>query len=105
VERETPAGQDGIKLGWRTTLGKRRGLSPTVRFAFLLRALGKAPRRVVVTRSGVAFGAGLFIGPIDQVVERWLIGALERTSLFKSAMTTLFHGPHSRELTYSEGQV
>jgi hypothetical protein len=54
---------------------------------------------MVVTWPGIAFRAGLFIGPIDEVVERWLVGALERTSFFKSAMTTLFHGPHSRELT------
>ena len=88
-----PAGQDGIKRGWR------RASAPTVCFSFLLRAFGQAPRRVVVTWPGIAFRAGLFIGPIDEVVERWLVGALERTSFFKSAMTTLFHGPHSRELT------
>jgi len=58
-----------------------------------------------MTGIGMAFRAGPLVGTIDEIIERWLGGTLERPSFFESAVTTLFHGRGSRKLTWYDGQV
>ena len=78
-------------------------LGPAVRL--LREVLDHAPRCVIVTGVRMALRARARVGSIDEIIERWLGGTLERPSFFKPAVTTLFHGRSSRKMAWYVGRL